>query len=192
MNRIVGATSGASKFIGRRWCTIPCRMLMHSTAGDAMCKTTTAHDTGKTFVNINHLHFESNYCFNQLNFYISSMQKDIEDRVARTLPTLIDKWALAEAREQLDKSKRKKLVLPFNQIQNLLQKVCYFIAFKKKELYLKISITSWVMGVWDVTVFVLLYDNNNDFGVFTRHVSKFRICLKPKTYQSIKMTAWSN
>lgn len=49
--------------------------------------------------------------------------KDIEDRVARTLPTPIDKWALTEARDTIDKSKKKKLVLPFNQIQNLLQKV---------------------------------------------------------------------
>lgn len=49
--------------------------------------------------------------------------KDIEDRVARTLPTPIDGWALTEARDTIDKSKKKKLVLPFNQIQNLLQKV---------------------------------------------------------------------
>ncbi|XP_055300549.1 protein son of sevenless isoform X2 [Sitodiplosis mosellana] len=48
--------------------------------------------------------------------------QDIEDRVARTLPTPIDKWALTEARDTIDKSKKKKLVLPFNQIQNLLQK----------------------------------------------------------------------
>lgn len=68
--------------------------------------------------------------------------QDIEDRVARTLPTLIDKWALAEAREQLDKSKRKKLVLPFNQIQNLLQKVNSITKFEYLPIIIISSIKS--------------------------------------------------
>lgn len=47
--------------------------------------------------------------------------KDIEDRVARW--AIIDKWALSEARETIDKTKKKKLELPYSKIQSVLQKV---------------------------------------------------------------------
>ncbi|XP_050089675.1 protein son of sevenless isoform X2 [Anopheles aquasalis] len=47
---------------------------------------------------------------------------DVEERISRTFPNPIDRWALSEARDSIDKSKKKKPVLPVDRVHTLLQK----------------------------------------------------------------------
>ena len=49
--------------------------------------------------------------------------QDVEDKVEKTFPNPIYKWAIQEARGVLEKGKKKSVVLPVEKVHNLLVKV---------------------------------------------------------------------
>lgn len=62
---------------------------------------------------------------------------DVEERVRTTFPTPIDKWALEDARDALDRYKRRngQLVLPFERVHQMLQKVRISIIYKVDYMF---------------------------------------------------------
>ncbi len=62
---------------------------------------------------------------------------DIEERVSRTFPTPIDKWALAEAQAAVDKGKKRaSLVLPVDKVHPMLREVLQNKVDEQVTLYL--------------------------------------------------------
>lgn len=72
-------------------------------------------------INVGWLHVHDYKC---IHSHTVSLKQDIAERVGKTFPNPIENWALKEAHDTVDKSKKsKKSVLPVEKIHSLLCKV---------------------------------------------------------------------
>lgn len=70
----------------------------------------------------------------------SFFTQDIADRVGKTFPNPIENWALQEARDTIDKSKKKKSVLPVEKIHSLL---CKVMDKQKSSIHIDMDTQKW-------------------------------------------------
>ena len=88
---------------------------------------------------------------------------DIEDRVSKTFPTPIDKWALAEAQQAIDRGRKKcSLVLPVDKVHPMLKEVLHSKIDDQVTLYL-VAVLEYIsadilkVGEINMTLFSLLF-----------------------------------
>ncbi|XP_068621883.1 protein son of sevenless [Battus philenor] len=71
--------------------------------------------------------------------------QDVEERVARTFPTPLDKWALSDAREAVA-SRRRRLLLPLDKLHQLLQKEVLFYKIDTSVSVFMTAVLEYVSG----------------------------------------------
>ena len=71
---------------------------------------------------------------------------DIEERVSKTFPEPLDKWALTEAKQVVDKGKRKaSLVFPVDKVHPMLKEILQNRIDEHVTLYL-VAVMEYISG----------------------------------------------